>query len=422
MTEFLSRIEYIFVCVFGTVLSVAYCDVPRSRKNKIVIGIAPFVLLTAIFLCYPIFSQEFWKKACPLVLHVPLVVFLVCLTRKLSCSVISVATAYLCCQFRNWIGLFVATLFGGNNMVFIWTKLIITFPLLAFLLVFFAPIMQSYQKRPLASQWLIGGVPIFYYLYDYFFVIYTDLLYRRTPVVLEFMPFVCCLIYVVFLFLLSDEEKKRIELEKLQNSLNMAVSHSVSEIKAMRESQNLASQYRHDLRHHLQYIASCLENDGLDMAKSYIKNISSEIEAQKVRVFCENESANLILSTFAAACEKDGTQFNVDARLTQSLPISESDLCVILSNALENAINACNELPPYIEKIIDVMAYEKNGRLFLKISNTCKDNVAFNGRLPITSKAGHGFGTKSILGIVESHGGLYNFSVKDNQFTLQISL
>ncbi|MDE7291912.1 MAG: GHKL domain-containing protein [Treponemataceae bacterium] len=422
MTEILSRIEYLFVCVFGTVLSVAYCDVPRSRKNKIIIGIAPFVLLTAIFFCYPIFSQDFWKKVCPLVLHVPLVIFLVCLTRNLSCSVISVATAYLCCQFRNWIGLFVATLFGESNTVFIWTKLIITFPLLAFLLIFFAPIMKSYQKRPLASQWIIGGVPIFYYLYDYFFVIYTDLLYRRTPVVLEFMPFVCCLIYVVFLFLLSDEEKKRIELEKLQNSLNMAVSHSVSEIEAMRKSQDLASQYRHDLRHHLQYIASCLENDELDMAKGYIKNISSEIEAQKVRVFCENESANLILSTFAAACEKDGTQFNVDARLTQSLPISDSDLCVILSNAIENAINACNELPPYIEKIIEVKAYEKNGRLFLKISNTCKDNIAFNGRLPITSKAGHGFGTKSILGIVERHGGLYNFSVKDNRFTLQISL
>lgn len=422
MTEFLFRIEYLFVCLFGTVLSAAYCDVPRSRKNKIIVCIAPFVLLAVIFLCYPIFSQDFWKKACPLVLHVPLVILLVCLTRKISWSVISVATAYLCCQFRNWIGLFAAALLGGSNTVFIWTKILITFPLLAFLVVFFAPVVRSYRKRPLASQWIFGGVPILYYFFDYFFVVYTDLLYRGTPVVLEFMPFVCCLTYVIFIFLISDEEKKRIELEKLQNSLNMAVSHSVREIEAMRESQNLASQYRHDLRHHLQYIASCLENGQLDMAKNYIKNISSEIEAQKVRVFCENESANLILSTFAAACEKGGTQFNVDARLTSVLPISDKDLCVILSNAIENAINACNELPPYIEKIIDVKTYEKNGRLFLQITNTCKDNVAFNGRLPIASKAGHGFGTKSILGIVESHDGLYNFSVKDNRFTLQISV
>lgn len=422
MTMFLFRIEAIVVCVFGTVLSVAYCDFPRSRKNRIIVCVVPTVLLATLFLCYPHFSREFWKKALPFVMHLPLVILLFCLTRKLYSSLISVAMAFLCCHFRNSIGLFIALAFGGSTTAFIWAKLAITIPLFAFLVIFFAPIVRSYQKSHIVPQWIFGGVPIFYYFYDYFFAVYTDLLYSRVPAVLELMPFLCCLTYVVFIFLLSGAEEKQIELEKLQNNLEMAVSHSVREIKAMRDSQDLVSKYRHDLRHHLQYIASCLENKKIDLAKDYIKNISSEIEAQTVRVFCENESANLILSTFAAACEKRGVQFNVDVRLTQSLPISDSDLCVILSNAFENAMNACNELPPYIEKIIDVKAYERNGRMFLKISNTCNGNVAFNGRLPIATKTGHGIGTKSILGLVERHGGLFNFFAKDNQFTLQISM
>lgn len=422
MIDFLPPLEYLFVSAFGVMLSVAYCNELSSRKNKIIVAIAFVVLLLENLFGYSLFGYDIWRKLYPFALHIPLVILLSCMTRKISWSVISVATGYLCCQFRHWLGLFVSFFFNGSDLVFVWTKLLITFPLMIFLIVYFAPVVRSYRRKSLALQWVFGGVPVFYYLFDYFFVVYTNLLYCGTPVVAEFMPFICCSLYLIFIFLISAEERRTKQMKKTADVLKMTVTQSLREIEVLRESQNLASQYRHDLRHHLQYIASCIENGELEMAKNYIDTISSEIEAQKVQMFCENESVNLILSTFAAACEKNKTQFNVSATLTSCLPISDTELCAILSNAIDNAINACNALPPYIEKIIDIHAFEKNGHLFFQISNTCKSDVVFKGGLPVTFKANHGFGTKSICSIVERHGGIYNFSVKDNKFILQISV
>lgn len=59
-------------------------------------------------------------------------------------------------------------------------------------------------------------------------------------------------------------------MREIQKSLDMQVAQSMREITALRESQNLASRYRHDLRHHLQYLYACLENHQIQKAEDYI--------------------------------------------------------------------------------------------------------------------------------------------------------
>ena len=59
------------------------------------------------------------------------------------------------------------------------------------------------------------------------------------------------------------------------------------------------STYRHDLRHHMQFLAGCIENGRTEQALGYIRSVCSEIEAGKVTAYCENEAANLIFSAFA---------------------------------------------------------------------------------------------------------------------------
>ncbi len=118
---------------------------------------------------------------------------------------------------------------------------------------------------------------------------------------------------------------------------------AVREIEALRISQQKTRAYRHDLRHHLQYITACIENEQYEQALQYIHSISEEIEASRVTVYCENEAANLILSSFADRAKAQSIPLAVHAVLPNQLPLAESDLCVLLSNALENAIHACSE-------------------------------------------------------------------------------
>ena len=70
----------------------------------------------------------------------------------------------------------------------------------------------------------------------------------------------------------------------------------------------------------------------------------------------------------------------------------------------------------------DVMAYEKDGSLFLQISNACAGEVLFENGVPVTHVSGHGIGVQSICGIVERYGGVYDFSLRDGRFILRVSL
>ena len=107
----------------------------------------------------------------------------------------------------------------------------------------------------------------------------------------------------------------------------------------------------------------------------------------------------------------------------QTLPLPESDLCVLLSNALENALHACQRqnaagLPAFIE----TSAYEQDGRFFLQLANACSTPVLFEDGVPVTREPGHGLGVRSICAIVEKYGGIYSFTQKQEQFILRISI
>lgn len=212
-------------------------------------------------------------------------------------------------------------------------------------------------------------------------------------------------------------------LEQMQEILNMQIAQAVREIEALRRDQKKTRIYRHDLRHHMQYLSSCIENGRLEQAQEYIHEICSEIERNMAVVFCENEAANLIFSAFAGRTKDCGIPMEIKAGIPQAIPISENDLCVLLSNALENALHACQKLKANgASGMIEVLAYEEDGKFYLQIINSCGADITFDQGIPVTNNPGHGIGVSSICAIVEKYGGMYNFSVKDDKFILRVSI
>ena len=151
--------------------------------------------------------------------------------------------------------------------------------------------------------------------------------------------------------------------------------------------------------------------------------ICEEINAQNVRQYCENEATNLILSAFAGRAERACISMNVQGSLPTLIRISDSDLCVLLSNALENAIYACQPMAAEGTPCdIDVQVFNRNGKLFLQVTNPCQSTVRFERGVPVSDRPGHGIGVQSICAIVDRYGGIYAFSIQDGRFTLQLSL
>ena len=405
------------VGLFGIVLSAAFCNIRWTRRNVCYMTAATAAIFLIQGIVYLGIDPALGAALYPLHTHLPLAITLCLLSHERLWPVISVLTAYLCCQLRRWLALVCVWAFSGGDRMQYTVELLVTLPLL-FLLLRTAPVVRSISSYSIAVQCQFGCTPALYYAFDYLARVYTDLLANGTPVVAEFMPFVCCVAYLIFLARLSKEHETQARLEQLQNSLNLQVSQAVREIESLRESQRKTRAYRHDLHHHLQYLSSCLENGQCEQAQRYIHEINAEIEAARVVTYCENEAANLIFSAFAARAETQGVKLSLRAELPHILPISESDLCVLLSNALENALHACKGADDSIE----VQTYEKNGKFFLQIVNDCRETVRFEDGIPVTDQPGHGIGVSSICAIVERYGGLYSFSVREGKFVLRVSL
>ena len=411
------------VGLFGIVLSAAFCNITWSRRK--VLEMALFTL--GIFLLQAVvyfgITPELGQYLYPLHTHLPLILILCLLSRQRLWPVISVLTAYLCCQLRRWLALLIVELCAGGDAMQQAVELALTVPLLL-LLLRAAPAVRSVSQYPAPIQCQFGIIPAVYYAFDYLTRVYTNLLSSGSPTVVEFMPFVCSVAYLIFVFRLSEEQRARTYLEQMQNSLNLQVHQAVREIEAMRESQNKTRAYRHDLRHHLQYLSACLENGQYTQAQPYIRSISDEIEASRVTVYCENEAANLIFSSFAGRAAAKGIPLSIHAELPHALPLTESDLCVLLSNALENALNACRRRAEQIGESggIEVQTYEKSGKLFLQVVNDCVDTVRFEHGIPVSNQPGHGIGVRSICAIAERYGGIYSFAVQNGRFLLRVSL
>lgn len=332
------------VGLFGSVLAAYFCSALTTRRNKWIFWVSMTLIPVLQSWVYYLWDGSFLRKIYPLLVHLPLFLVLLFLTRRALWPLISIFTAYLCCQLRRWIALFVIQLLGGGEVMRCSVELLVTLPLLLALLKWAAPTIANLGNYPTKTQCLFGSVPVMYYAFDYLTRVYSDILIRGEPVAVEFMPFLCCVAYLVFLLHYSKVERDKIQAEQVQNNMSMQLAQAVRQIDAMRESQDLASRYRHDLRHHLQYVLNCIENDQEDEAKKYISTICEEIEAQRVQRYCENDAVNLILSAFVGRAKKAGVTMQVLGYLSDFILASDSDLCVLLSNALENALHACAPL------------------------------------------------------------------------------
>lgn len=422
---FLPALDGAAVGIFGILLSAAFCPIRWTRARRWVLAVCAAALLAVQALFYFGVGPAAAEYLYPLITHLPLYLLLILLSGQRLWPLVAVLTAYLCCQLRRWAALVVALCYPQRAGVQPLAELLFTLPLLLLLIKFVAPSMRQLAQYPASVQCQFGIIPLVSYIFDYITGVYTDLLSGGNPAAVEFMFFVCCAAYLVFILRASREERQRSQMEQVQASLNLQVTQAMREIEALRVSQQQASTYRHDLRHHMQFLAGCIENGRTEQALHYIRSVCSEIEAGKVTVYCENEAANLIFSAFAERARAAGVQFSVRAGIPQKLPISESDLCVLLSNALENALHAaaqCRAAAPGQPACIETAGYEKNHKLFLQITNTCPPDVSFRDGIPVTDQPGHGLGVRSICAIAQRYGGLISFAAKDGQFTLRLML
>jgi sensor histidine kinase regulating citrate/malate metabolism len=263
-------------------------------------------------------------------------------------------------------------------------------------------------------------VPLLYYAY-LFAVMNLD--FSRVEGAGWFLVRILPTIYVfLFYFLLmqsyKDLDEKR-NLEAIQSALSQELDAAEKQIALLNENRFKTAAYRHEMRHHLAAIDGFLSAERFDQAREYIKTVQEDVVSITLKRFCAHELVNLLCSSFAARAVEKSVRLEIHARLPKELAISDTELCSLLSNALENALNATAQLPE-TDRLVELYCEHTMNKLLIEVKNPYTGQIVMRDGLPVTKREGHGHGCRVIQSITELHSGLCSFEASGGQFVLRV--
>ena len=179
--------------------------------------------------------------------------------------------------------------------------------------------------------------------------------------------------------------------------------------------------WRHDYRNHIQAMKVMAANGNMDGIKAYLDELDTDLNTVDTVVKTGKAMADAILNSKISLAQSKSIAVHCDAHIPVKLQMSELDLCCILGNLFDNAIEASLSLPES-ERQIRVYMDMKGTQLYISFTNfTSGRKLNKVGNLFQTSKGeGHGFGLVRIDNIIERLGGYLSRNSEDGAFTTEI--
>lgn len=179
--------------------------------------------------------------------------------------------------------------------------------------------------------------------------------------------------------------------------------------------------WRHDYRNHIQTMKAYAANGDLEAIKNYLDLLDEDLTTVDTVIKTGNPMTDAILNSKISLAKAKEIEVVVDANIPVKLKSSEIDLCCIIGNLFDNAIEASMKLPRD-KRLIRVYMDMKNTQLYISFTNfTAGKKMKKEGALFLSTKGeGHGFGLIRIDAIVERLDGYINRNSEDGAFTTEI--
>jgi len=232
----------------------------------------------------------------------------------------------------------------------------------------------------------------------------------------------------IYLMLLSLVSALRIG--DMYHELTMASSH-LSQARAQITMQkeyydtlslqmNEIRSIRHDMHHFVGVLRRLSEDEQYEELSRFLGEYAEKADMEPLPVFCENIVANSILGYYSLRLKELGIPFHCSVGIPKQLWVSDSDLCVILGNALDNAIEACGKLDNPKDRFIAVEVRNMKGQLLVKVKNSYNGILMKKGNYYHSTKnsSNHGIGLGNIHKVTEAYGGFVRIEHTTSVFTL----
>ena len=419
--EILIYTHNITTMLFGIFLSAFFLGVKKDKKNVWKLLLLAVISGGLYMVCVSLLGPEMVDQIYPLIVHVPLLLMLVLYYKfRPLPSLISIFTAYLCCQCSNWMGLLALSV-TGEEWCYYACRIVVTLVVFWVLYRYVCQTTAMLFAKTDRELLIIGSLPLVYYIFDYATTKFSSLLYTGNRAVPEFLGFAICLTYLIFLLIYFREYEMKSKAEQYNELIRMQLNSFQAEMANTRKSEKKMSILRHDTRHHMAVLRTLIQQGDCEKALEYLNEVSQTYDDTIIRAYCRNEMVNSVLSTYNTRFEDQKIPWDAQVTIGEKLSCSEMMFCAILSNVLENAMHAVQELPEK-ERYICLSLLERTGHLLLMAKNSVKSAPTFIDGIPVTERSGHGLGARSIVFYVERLHGQYQFLMENSDFVVRIIL
>jgi sensor histidine kinase YesM len=209
------------------------------------------------------------------------------------------------------------------------------------------------------------------------------------------------------------------------NLLDQQKNYQLKFYENMRVSDKEIKNVRHDLNNHLQCIYDLLMTDRFDEAKNYIETVSNTVQINNRLINTGNAVFDSILNAKISIIKNAGINFNYSIEIPSGIKIDPMDVCIILGNSIDNAIEACSRIKDGPRQISLIAAYHNKG-LILSIRNTVySGSLVKKGDVYLSSKdnpSEHGIGISNISRTAEKYNGIVVINNAADIFELSAAL
>lgn len=210
---------------------------------------------------------------------------------------------------------------------------------------------------------------------------------------------------------------------KINEIANQQMNNQIEYYNNLNENTKSLREFKHDYKNMLIALDIYLNNNDIAAAKDFI-NKSNMIIREKNKYNTGNYILDALLFDKSKIAEKYNTEIIFKGNIYEN-EIDNIDLCIIFGNAIDNAIEACQQFRLDVKKEIDIIIKHLNGFITLTITNPVMSQIQIKNNTIYSTKddsINHGFGIKSIKKIIDKYSGELEMTSENNIFTLEIYL
>lgn len=233
-----------------------------------------------------------------------------------------------------------------------------------------------------------------------------------------FLTGVTILTYIAIIgTILSTKKKQSL---KEENQRRKAVEELLlSELNSYYNFVEIAKENRHDLRHHSIVLNEYLASRDIDIAMQYLSEYADTIDSNALTEFCKNPCANAVLRVYKKRISDLGIEFIIESDALTRLPFNVIETSTVLSNILENALDA-TEKCHLQNKFIKLQSDIKDSKLILEVVNSCDHPQKIINGLPVSTKKDGGIGLKSVQNVLKKYDGFLSVKQSNQEFVLRL--